>query len=104
MDDMIKLEAREDVEKIQTDMCQFGMVSRTGGVGSALGPVLKPTGFLKNFGTLRASSTGGAPELMNMCLWWAERPQLQRFTRTDYAAPSARGLRPRLRKTQGAES
>ena len=38
----------EDVQRVRTDMCQFGMTSRTGGVGSALGQVLKPTGFLTN--------------------------------------------------------
>ena len=34
--------------KVRTDMCQFGMVSRTAGVGSRLGPVLKPAGFMTN--------------------------------------------------------
>ena len=38
----------EDVQRVRTDMCQIGMTSRTGGVGSALGQVLKPTGFLTN--------------------------------------------------------
>ena len=32
----------DDVDEVCTDMCQFGMTSRTGGVGSALGHVLKP--------------------------------------------------------------
>ena len=48
LDCVARLEAYSDVRKVQTHMCQFGMVSRTGGVGSALGPVLKPTGFLTN--------------------------------------------------------
>ena len=39
---------KSDVQRVRTDMCQFGMTSRTGPVGSALGPVLKPTGFLTN--------------------------------------------------------
>ena len=43
-----KLEALDDVRKVQTHMCQFGMKSRTEGQGSELGPVLKPTGFLTN--------------------------------------------------------
>ena len=43
-----RIEAYPDVRKVQTHMCQFGMLSRTGGVGSELGPVLKPTGFLTN--------------------------------------------------------
>ena len=43
--DVSKLENCDDVFKVRTDMCQFGMVSRTAGVGSRLGPVLKPTGF-----------------------------------------------------------
>ena len=45
---MVELEAQEDVMKVKTDMCQFGMTSRVGSVGSALGPVLKPTGFVTN--------------------------------------------------------
>ena len=40
--------AHDDVQKIQTHMCQFGMTSRTKGVGSEFGPVLKPTGFMTN--------------------------------------------------------
>ena len=43
-----KLENYNDVIKVHTDMCQFGMESRTGGVGSKMGPVKKPTGFLTN--------------------------------------------------------
>jgi hypothetical protein len=46
--EMTKLEAENDVQRVRTDMCQFGMMSRVGGVGSGLGPVLKPTGFLTN--------------------------------------------------------
>ena len=46
MPEMIKLEGNNGVLKVRTDRCQFGMVSRTAGIGSALGPVLKPTGFL----------------------------------------------------------
>ena len=42
--EMMALEKQEGVEKVRTDMCQFGMQSRTGGVGSVLGHVLKPTG------------------------------------------------------------
>ena len=38
----------DDVQRVRTDMCQFGMTSRTGGVGGALGQALKPTGFLTN--------------------------------------------------------
>ena len=34
-----KLENYEDVRKVKTHMCQFGMVSRIGGVGSETGPV-----------------------------------------------------------------
>ena len=37
-----------DVQRVRTDMYQFGTTSRTGGIGSALGQVLKPTGFLTN--------------------------------------------------------
>ena len=48
LDCIIKLEGYDDVSKIRTDMCQFGMTSRIGGVGSDEGPVLKPTGFLTN--------------------------------------------------------
>ena len=48
MPEMQKLEAAEGVTKVRTDMCQFGMSSRRGGVGSETGPVLKPTGFLTN--------------------------------------------------------
>ena len=33
-----KLENYEDVRKVKTHMCQFGMVSRIGGIGSELGP------------------------------------------------------------------
>ena len=45
---MTELEGNSEVLKVRTDMCQFGMVSRTVGIGSELGPVLKPTGFLTN--------------------------------------------------------
>ena len=43
-DVMVRLDGYPDVRKVQTHMCQFGMVKRTGKVGSALGPILKPTG------------------------------------------------------------
>ena len=43
MEVLTKLKGYPDVRKVQTDLCQFGMVSRTGSVGSTLGPVLKPT-------------------------------------------------------------
>ena len=46
MDVMTQLEGYPDVRKVQTLMCQFGMVSRTGSVGSALGSVPKSTGLL----------------------------------------------------------
>ena len=48
MDVIERLLSHDDVQRVQTHMCQFGMTSRTGGVGSELGPVLKPTGFLTN--------------------------------------------------------
>ena len=48
MDEILKIEKMPGTFKVQTHMCQFGMVSRIGGVGSELGPVLKPTGFLTN--------------------------------------------------------
>ena len=48
MPEMTKLMEQENVQRVRTDMCQFGMMSRTGGVGSPLGHVLKPTGFLTN--------------------------------------------------------
>ena len=38
------LEAQYDVRKVLSHMCQFGMTSRTGGVGSEVGPALEPTG------------------------------------------------------------
>ena len=46
--EMTKLEGEEGVQRVRTDMCQFGMQSRTAGIGSILGHVLKPTGFLTN--------------------------------------------------------
>ena len=48
LEGMQTLEAKNYVRKILTHMCQFGMVSRSGGKGSEPGPVLKPTGFLTN--------------------------------------------------------
>ena len=48
MSEIDRLLAHDDVMKVQTHMCQFGMTSRIGGVGSELGPVLKPTGFMTN--------------------------------------------------------
>ena len=39
---------KPDVVRVRTDMCQFGMTSRTGRVGRALGQVVKPIGFLTN--------------------------------------------------------
>ena len=46
--EMTKLIDQSDVERVRTDMCQFGMMSRTAGIGSPLGQVLKPMGFLTN--------------------------------------------------------
>ena len=43
-----EIQSYDDVQRVRTDMCQSGMTSRQGGIGSALGPVLKPTGFLTN--------------------------------------------------------
>ena len=43
--EMQKLESNPEVLKVRTDMCQFDMMSRTGGIGSPLGHVLKPIGF-----------------------------------------------------------
>ena len=60
LDCMIKLEGCDDVRIIRTDMCQFGMTSRIGGLGSAEGPVLKPTSFLTN-------SRHAARELSRRC-------------------------------------
>jgi hypothetical protein len=60
LDCISKLEGYDDVKKVLTHMCQFGMTSRTEGQGSVLGPVLKPTGFLAN-------STHIARELHKTC-------------------------------------
>ena len=60
LDCISKLEGYDDVRKVLTHMCQFGMTSRTEGQVSALGPVLKPTGFLTN-------STHIARELHKTC-------------------------------------
>ena len=43
----------DDVQRVRADMRQFEMTSRTGGVGSALGQVLKPTGFPQIVPTLQ---------------------------------------------------
>ena len=48
LDCIDKLVGCDDVRLVRTDMCQFGMVTRVGGVGSEMGAVLKPTGFLTN--------------------------------------------------------
>lgn len=48
LDCFTELLNQEDVRRVQTHMCQFGMVARTGGVGSEVGPLLKPTGFKTN--------------------------------------------------------
>ena len=61
MNCMLKLESHSDVQKVQIHMCRFGMLSRIGGVGSELGPVLKPTGFLTNAPLIAA-------ELAKKCL------------------------------------
>ena len=45
IDDLLN---HDDVMKVRTDMCQFGMVTRTGGIGSEMGAVLKPTAFMTN--------------------------------------------------------
>jgi hypothetical protein len=60
MPEIEKLLKYDDVQRVQTHMCQFGMVSRIGGVGSELGPVLKPTGFLTNSSCI-------ARELARLC-------------------------------------
>ena len=43
--EMTKLQEEKGVQRIRTDMCQFGMMSRTAGVGGPLRRVLKPMGF-----------------------------------------------------------
>ena len=48
LNEITNLLKHDDVLRVQTHMCQFGMTSRIGGVGSELGPVLKPTGFMTN--------------------------------------------------------
>ena len=45
---MIKLAEYEDVVRVRTDMCQFGMESHIDKADGDKGPVLKPTGFLTN--------------------------------------------------------
>ncbi len=60
LDCVEKLMAQGDVRRVQTHMCQFRMMSRLGGVGSELGPVLKPTGFMTN-------SVHIANELQKVC-------------------------------------
>ena len=54
---------KPDVQRVRTDMCQFGMTSRTGPVGSALGPVLKPTGFLTNSSHIARELSKPCPKL-----------------------------------------
>ena len=46
--DIREIQGYDDVQRVRTDMCQFGMTSRTGGIGSALRLVVKPTGFFIN--------------------------------------------------------
>ena len=48
LDFVNKLLANDDVQRVQTHMCQFGMTAPVGKVGSVQGPVLKPTGFMTN--------------------------------------------------------
>jgi hypothetical protein len=60
MDVIDRLLSHDDVQRVQTHMCQFGMTSRIGGVGSELGPVRKPTGFMTN-------CPGIARELARLC-------------------------------------
>ena len=48
MSEIQKLESMNGVIKVRTVMCQFGTSSRRGGVGSEIGPVLKPIRFLTN--------------------------------------------------------
>ena len=52
--------ALEDVTRVSTHMCQFGMTSRIGGKGSDLGSVMKPTDFMTN-------SPRVASQLARMC-------------------------------------
>ena len=35
--DIEEIQGYDDVQRVRTDMCQFGMTSRQGGIGSALG-------------------------------------------------------------------
>ena len=48
LDFVNKLLTNDDVQCVQTHMCQFGMTAPIGKAGSAQGPVLKPTGFMTN--------------------------------------------------------
>ena len=45
LDCIKKLMSYADVRKVLTNMCQFGVTSRIGGIGSEMGPFKKPTGF-----------------------------------------------------------
>ena len=60
VDCITKLLTNDAGRRVQTHMCQFGMVARTGKVGSEDGPVLKPAWFLTN-------SAHIAKELHRLC-------------------------------------
>ena len=67
MHEIEKLLQYDDVQRVQAHMCQFGMVSsRNGGVGSELGPALKPTGFLTDSHCIARELA--RPFLISMCL------------------------------------
>ena len=87
MDVMTGLAGYLDVRKVQTRMCQLGMVSRTGKVGSAPAPVLNPQDFLRIAQASRASLPGNVPGTMNTyILSVAGQPVLQ-STFQDYVEP-----------------
>ena len=98
LDCVEKLMAQDDVRRVQTHMCKFGILSRIGGVGSELGPVLKPTGFMTNSvhiaNELQRCVRGITPTYPLS----VGRPRAPRFTHRDYVGLYSAGWPHRNKK------
>ena len=104
MPEMDRLANEEGVQRVRTDMCQFGMMSRTSGVGSVLGHVLKPTGFLTNSKHIARELSRRCPRDHDHVPLVGGRAAAAAIYPHDLFARFAGDYPPKLKKTPGSES
>ena len=96
---MERLMGHDDVQRVQTDMCQFDMVARIGCIGSELGAVLKPTGFLTDSPCIARELARRCPRDHSHVLLVAWKAARAAIYPTDSVAPFAKALQLRFAKT-----